>query len=560
MVMGGRHGLTRKPRAVGIMTIFLGFCLVSSLWLTLYSIVRARHLSVEEPLDFTSDAKISKLVALSLQDPTLGGLLPALKEYEPGQCISRTEEGPIRIPSRFTPSPYLVAKLRLYENRHRKCAPKAVKLSKNGTNSRKELGDCQFVIWIGNSGLGNRMITILSAFVYALLTDRVLLLDNTSTDIDGLFCEPFPGTSWLLPENYDYNWMNTVTWENTNRLGRLLQMSGFGNITIPSPVPNDYIFLNLMHDYDEHDRRFFCSRIQKQLKKVSLLYWRSNNYVVPGLHFDHSFHCKLDLMFPERATAFHHMARYLFRPSNSMWGMILRFRQPYLDGARRQVGLQVRILESNVTIPIVADQLLACVLEKEILPKGSSSAEDMLLSSKTRSTSVLVTSLDSAYYETLRNYYLEHPVEGTDYIGVYSPSEELYQQYGSDHDKKAWADMYLLSLSNTLVTSPRSTFGYVAQALAGVIPWFLTKIDSLETANETFQAHGPCNRGVSLEPCFHAPPALDCEGYGNGLNSSNIFSFIKPCEDVIGGIKIMPSYANDITAEGKTESRSERKT
>lgn len=54
MVMGGRHGLTRKPRAVGIMTIFLGFCLVSSLWLTLYSIVRARHLSVEEPLDFTS--------------------------------------------------------------------------------------------------------------------------------------------------------------------------------------------------------------------------------------------------------------------------------------------------------------------------------------------------------------------------------------------------------------------------------------------------------------------------------------------------------------------------
>lgn len=52
---------------------------------------------------------------------------------------------------------------------------------------------------------------------------------------------------------------------------------------------------------------------------------------------------------------------------------------------------------------------------------------------------------------------------------------------------------------------------------------------------------------------------LDCEGYGNGFNFSNIFFFIKLCEDVIGGIKIMLSYVNDIIVEGKIELWFERK-
>ena len=290
-------------------------------------------------------------------DPTLRGLLLPPSQYENGKCVSRFEESLLRRPSPYEPSPHLITKLREYEDRHRRCASKAKKFSKDGPNSRKVLGDCQFVVWIANSGLGNRMITIMSAFVYALLTDRVLLLDHSGTDIGGLFCEPFPSTSWLLPKGYDYGWMDTLIWENSNRLGHLLQMSegGFENVTdVP---PNNYVFLNLMHDYDDHDKRFFCKKVQKYLKKVPLLYFRSNNYVVPGLHFVEDFHVELDRMFPERETTFHHMIRYLFRPSNLMWGLILRFRQPYLAAAERQVGLQVRILESNVTMPVVADQV-----------------------------------------------------------------------------------------------------------------------------------------------------------------------------------------------------------
>jgi xyloglucan fucosyltransferase len=290
-------------------------------------------------------------------DPTLGGLLLPPEAYgEPEQCVSRSEEVLIRKPSPYLPSPYLISKLRKYEERHKRCAPKATEMSQNGSNSRADLGHCQFVIWIANSGLGNRMITITSAFVYALLTDRVLLLDHAGTDVNGLYCEPFPGTSWLLPESYDYGWISAMTWENEHKLGLYLQ-NGTANVTIPDPIPNNFIFVNLMHDYDDYDKRFFCNKIQQQLRNVPILYWRSNNYAVPGLHFDHAFHRELDLMFPERDTVFHHMLRYLFRPSNVMWGPILRFRQAYLKGSHRQVGLQLRILESNVTASVVADQV-----------------------------------------------------------------------------------------------------------------------------------------------------------------------------------------------------------
>lgn len=187
------------------------------------------------------------------------------------------------------------------------------------------------------------------------------------------------------------------------------------------------------------------------------------------------------------------------------------------------------------------------MLEKEVLPKQTATPENTLRSPKRGTTAVVVASLDATYYEKLRNYYSDLPAEGEDYMGVHSLSKEEYQQYGFVHDKKAWADIYFLSLSDALVTSPWSTFGYVAHGLAGIVPWILTKTPSAETALETFQARGHCNRGVSLEPCFHAPPELDCEGHGNGRDPKTILPFIKPCEDVVGGVKIMPSFANDRT-------------
>ena len=63
--------------------------------------------------------------------------------------------------------------------------------------------DCRYVGWVADCGLGNRMLSITSAFVYALLTNRVLLIDQ-EYEMVGLFCEPFPNTSWILPEDFPF--------------------------------------------------------------------------------------------------------------------------------------------------------------------------------------------------------------------------------------------------------------------------------------------------------------------------------------------------------------------
>ncbi|KAI9084496.1 hypothetical protein K1719_033484 [Acacia pycnantha] len=41
----------------------------------------------------------------------------------------------------------------------------------------------------------SRMITLAASFLYAILTDRVLLV-RFGSDMVGLFCEPFPNSSW----------------------------------------------------------------------------------------------------------------------------------------------------------------------------------------------------------------------------------------------------------------------------------------------------------------------------------------------------------------------------
>nr|VDD56045.1 unnamed protein product [Brassica oleracea] len=55
----------------------------------------------------------------------------------------------------------------------------------------------------------------------------------------------------------------------------------------------------------------------------------------------------------------------------------------------------------------------------------------------------------------------EQPTSTGEMIEVYQPSEERVQQTDKKlHDQKALAEVYLLSLTDNIVTSARSTFGY----------------------------------------------------------------------------------------------------
>jgi len=182
-----------------------------------------------------------------------------------------------------------------------------------------------------------------------------------------------------------------------------------------------------------------------------------------------------------------------------------------------------------------------------LLPNVTQSQDPIDVAPSTNSISVLIASLHGIFFERIRGLYQNHQATNGQHVNVYTASHEEEQVLNSlDHDKKALADMYLLSLSDTLVTSAWSTFGYVAQGISGVTPWILTRIEgaATATAEEVIRKQGHCIRGVSREPCFHAPPSLDCENQGWGYDPGKIYPFIQHCEDISWGIKIMDNASS----------------
>ncbi|KAK1290881.1 Galactoside 2-alpha-L-fucosyltransferase [Acorus calamus] len=386
---------------------------------------------------------------------------------------------------------------------------------------------------ISYSGLGNRMLSISSAFLYALLTNRVLLIDR-GTDMIDLFCEPFTAEkSWFLPLDFPLNQINKFDDKSPESYGLMLKTNTI-NYTIDnaSSLP-PFIYLHLNHDYGENDKLFFCDQDQLLLQKVPWLVLRSDNYFVPSLFLMDSFEEELSRLFPEKDTVFHHLGRYLFHPTNKVWGLITRYYKAYLANAEERIGIQIRVFDTRPgPFQYILDQILACSTKENLVPQVSNQEPISTTTNKT-SKAVLMTSLSAGYFEKIRDMYWENPTHSGETISVYQPSHEGYQQTEKqNHNMKALAEIYLLSLTDVLITSSWSTFGYVAQGLGGLKPWILYKPEN-EVAPDP-----PCRQAVSMEPCFHAPPFYDCKAK-RGTDTGALVPHVVHCEDMSWGLKVV---------------------
>ncbi|KAI5414250.1 hypothetical protein KIW84_058398 [Lathyrus oleraceus] len=399
---------------------------------------------------------------------------------------------------------------------------KGPKLSKNDAGK-----NCKYLVWTASNGLGNRMITLAAAFLYAILTDRVLLV-KFGTDMFGLFCEPFPDSSWLLPRNFPY-WKgqkHIETYENMLMNSKINRSNGF--------LPQ-FLILNLQHTHDGHNNFFHCDQSQVLLQKVPVLILSSDQYFVPSLFMIPSFTQELSNMFPKKDTVFHHLGRYLFHPSNEAWELISRFYEAHLAKENEKIGLQIRVYNTHrAPHKTIINEILACTLQHKLLPDigvPKTVAESHL--KKQASKAVLVASLYSEYGEKLRTMYKANTTVTGEVINVYQPSHEGRQKSNNDtHNIKAWTEIYLLSLCDALITSPKSTFGYVAHSLGGLKPWILER-----AYGETFP-NPPCRRAKSMEPCFHYPPKHDCRA-NNTIDFTSLFHHMKHCEDVSSGLRLV---------------------
>ncbi|TKY73362.1 Galactoside 2-alpha-L-fucosyltransferase [Spatholobus suberectus] len=483
----------------------------------------------------TQQGDISDSVELQ-KDKLLDGLLA--DGFDERSCRSRYHSVTYGKGLSGNPSSYLISRLRKYEALHKECGPYTESYNKTVRDLRSgHLGEspaCKYVVWISYSGLGNRILTLASAFLYALLTNRVLLVDP-GVDMVDLFCEPFPHVSWFLPPDFPLNsQFPNFDQKSDQCYGKMLKNKSTTN----SMVPPSFVYLHLGHDYDDQDKLFFCDEDQTFLKKVPWLVVRTDNYFVPSLFLMPSFEQELSDLFPNKETVFHFLGRYLFHPTNKVWGLVSRYYQAYLANVDERVGIQIRVFDTG-TGPFqhVLDQILACSLKDNLLPDVNRKGDVVSSSGKPKSKAVLMTSLSSGYFEKVRDMYWEYPTVTGEVVGIYQPSHEEYQQTEKQmHNQKAWAEMYLLSLTDMLVTSSWSTFGYVAQGLGGLKPWILYKPEN-GTAPDP-----PCQRAMSMEPCFHAPPFYDCKAK-RGTDTGALVPHVRHCEDMSWGLKLVDNYS-----------------
>nr|CAD1827007.1 unnamed protein product [Ananas comosus var. bracteatus] len=471
------------------------------------------------------------------EDKLLDGLLSPV--FDEQSCMSRYRSSLYRKPSPFPLSPYLTKRLRTYEAYHKRCGPntrryrRAIKQLKSGRNIREM--ECKYVVWYPCNGLGNRMLTLASTFLYALLTNRVLLTYVTK-ESQNLFCEPFPGSSWLLPSDFPiqdtYNFRKDAPQSYVNMLrNKMIDNS----VDVSAESLPAYIYLHLEQFRLRLENNIFCEDDQLTLGKFNWMILKSDSYFVPALFLMPSYEEELRRLFPVKESVFHHLGRYLFHPTNPVWGIISRYYEAYLAKADEKLGLQIRIFpEAPMSFEDMYDQILACSRKEKLLPEiGTAEPFVNSTSNKTKVKAILITSLYPGYYEKLKSMYYVNPTATGEVVAMYQPShEELQHTEAQNHNQKALAEMYLLSYCDNVVMSAWSTFGYVAHGLAGLKPWILLRPGWMQK-----KADPACVRSMSVEPCLHSPPNLDCKAKKD-VDAATLVPYVRHCEDVSFGLKL----------------------
>ncbi|CAA7043252.1 unnamed protein product [Microthlaspi erraticum] len=401
--------------------------------------------------------------------------------FDKESCLSRHEASLYRKESPLKPSSYLDFRLRRYEDLHRQCGPFTssynLTLDKLKSGDRSEpdggvLSGCKYVVLLNSNGeLGNKMLSLASAFLYALLTNRVLLVEP-GADLADLFCEPFPNTTWFLPSEFQLNEQS------------LLRDSG--NKT--------FAYRHLVGD-----ELFFCEESQVSLEETLVLIMRADGFFAPSLFLISSFEQELEKLFPEKETVFYFLGQYLFHPTNVVWGLITRYYSAYLAKADQRIGIRIEVSDTgNDRFQHLVEQILACGVRHELLPEVDKQRHHLpssqVLNRKTKA--LFVSSSSSGYFESIRDVYWENPAVRGEIISVHKPSLKEYQKLQRNMEgMRAWTEIYLLSCSDVLVvTSSWSSLVDVAHGLGGLKPWVLNKAEN-GTAQDPY-----CMRARSMEP------------------------------------------------------------
>ncbi|KAI4978672.1 hypothetical protein ZWY2020_015425 [Hordeum vulgare] len=187
---------------------------------------------------------------------------------------------------------------------------------------------CSYLVLLSYRGLGNQILAMSSAFHYAMLTDRVLLVGRGKTMGD-LFCEPFRGRS-----DHGEGRLSVLPRQRPMARARSIKI---GTCFFSSDGCRHCRNTSL------ENKLAYCDDHRQFLHRVQCVVMRTDGYIAPSLFLNPAYQQELDRMFPRKDSVFYIISRYLLHPTNDVWGMVTRFYNSYLKNADERMGIQIRV-------------------------------------------------------------------------------------------------------------------------------------------------------------------------------------------------------------------------
>ncbi|CAI5494784.1 unnamed protein product [Closterium sp. Naga37s-1] len=252
----------------------------------------------------------------------------------------------------------LKRKLRAYHEYRRECDAKENITSLKTKLRAGNATECRYLLWHfkPGDGQGNQFISLVSALVYALLTNRVFLL-LTGMGPAKLMCQPFEGAPWFV-----YSDVPNERWDATLVGMRIAyqyfpdRVAAIENGTSDTmDVPN--IAQVSLHHTEQNTSLFFCPSEQQWLTRVPSLLLLANQFFLPSLFHHPSFRRHIQDLFPS-GRIFQTVSQLIMFPNNRLWAAITDNIHRRAAPAAARVGLQLRHCSADII-----SQAAECVVQ-----------------------------------------------------------------------------------------------------------------------------------------------------------------------------------------------------
>ncbi len=129
-------------------------------------------------------------------------------------------------------------------------------------------------------------------------------------------------------------------------------------------------------------------------------------------------------------------------------------------------------------------------------------------------------------------YLQQAPANAGEHVTVVQVSSRHEQSYfNREEDEQALVEIILLSFSDDVIVSPRSTFGNVAHAYGALQPWVIVAQDVMEGDSQ----QASCLKAQSVDACYHIPGRyLSCP-HDPELDGRSVLELVPYIKDCLAG-------------------------